>query len=312
MCKLIKRTGAIAIVAVVFGFIWRDEHKSRRHGHSIDIQTQMVTVDRDLLADSPSPPGPGSQRGERLAVPEPVVAAAPGRQWEQEADERRHSKSKPDWANQEQTVKEARSAKREQNPTGADSRGGGPSAGGLTYRSGEPPDWVLRGAWLEPPMQYRVVVSELWMTPAEAIDQALQLAAEEAKKELEQQGERPPADWHVPVELVRSQLVQDSYVQKREWQLGSAIEADMYRAYLLLRFAPTVRSQLQELARQAVVAERMRWAGAGFGFVLCCLLTTVVGLKLDDWLRGYYSRWILAGSLAFVAACAAALALLAF
>jgi len=313
MWRLIKRSLVVALVAAVLGLVARKHHHEHRE-HAIYVQMQTRAAEE---TDRPDEAFFAWFEHNWWPVQFHRITIAPGRRRAPVAPSTRE----PAPAGHEATAggsyeidgrldsvrSEDSEPVREPQPVGVRSDDAASESWQPAIGT-EPPEWTKRGAWLEPPVEYHVVAGELWTSPQEAIADSLQRAADEAAKFLQQQGVVLPRGWKVPLSTVRTQLVQECYVHEREWVFGPADATKMYRAYLLVRFSPESVNLLRQQARDFAAATRLRWVGAGFAFILCTLLTVLGGLKLDDLSRGYYSKWIAAGSVALLAGLAGLLA----
>jgi hypothetical protein len=164
------------------------------------------------------------------------------------------------------------------------------------------PEWATRESWSEPPVRYRVVASELWATPEEALDDALDRAAPIVRDFAAQADRRIKAAWQVPPRVLHDRIVTEEFLEKVDWTYGP-----MYRAHLLLELSPAKRDVLLGEWRQVKLQQRVGQLGAGLGFVLVCLAALLGYLRLDEATRGYYTGWLRAGLVALVAGSAAVL-----
>ncbi len=166
------------------------------------------------------------------------------------------------------------------------------------------PDWVERQSWSEPPVRFRVVTGELWATPEEAIEDALDRAVPIVQGLADESDARQPRAWRVPPRLVSDHLVRKEYLEKVDWTYGP-----MYRAHLLLELSPETRRIVLAEWCQAMAHQRLSQLGAGLAFVLVCLTSLLGYLRVDEATRGYYTPWLLTGAVAVVGSSAAILAL---
>lgn len=167
------------------------------------------------------------------------------------------------------------------------------------------PAWVERGDWSEPPVVYRVVTSERWATREEARRDALERAGDVAREFAAQVDSRLGASWQVPLWLVQDRLIREEFTEEVDWSYSSL--APMYQSHLLVELSPAKRELMLDQWQHSVTQARVRQLGAGFGFVLVCLMTLLGYLRLDDATRGYYTGWLRTAAFGVVAATAAAL-----
>jgi hypothetical protein len=173
-------------------------------------------------------------------------------------------------------------------------------------QSVERPDWVERENWAKPPVRYRVVSSELWAKPEEALADALQQATNVARDFVIRTESGIGSDWGASSRLVQDRLVREEFVEKVDWSYGPEL-GPVYRAYMLLELSPENRDLLVREWDQSIRQRRLGQIGGGFGFVVVCLLTVLGFLRLDDATRGYYTPWLMTGAGALVAGTGAAL-----
>jgi hypothetical protein len=164
------------------------------------------------------------------------------------------------------------------------------------------PAWLDRVYWTEPPARFRVIRSELWATPEQAIKDALGQAAPIAQELLALADARFGAASDVPVQAIHDHLVREAHIEKVAWTYGP-----MYRSYLLLELSPQRRDQLRADAEKTVVRRRLTLLSGGFGFVVTCLTTMLVYLRMDERTHGYYSGRLRIGAGLIVAAVGAGL-----
>lgn len=169
-------------------------------------------------------------------------------------------------------------------------------------------DDLSRPEWIELAKENtEMIESTPWATAAEARQEVIELAAKRALKFAAEAAPKLNKAWQVPTWLVEDHMLREPiYVEEVEWKFGATLEP-MHKAYLLLDLSPPKRDLLLGKWREVLMRRRVTQIGSGLGFVLVCLATLATYLRLDDATKGYYSRWLAAGSVAVVAGSAAAL-----
>lgn len=111
----------------------------------------------------------------------------------------------------------------------------------------------------------------------------------------------------LPLHFIRDELIDDQWVGEYESKRFDLLGMKEY--YARLKFSEPARQEIRRRYNEAVVQQRLGYAGSMAGFLLLVLATLFGYLRLDTATRGYYSgrlklaaaATILAGSAATVA-----------
>jgi hypothetical protein len=104
--------------------------------------------------------------------------------------------------------------------------------------------------------------------------------------------ELKPATNRVPsLEMIREEMVAGEYSKAESFP--APINETMYKITLDLKVGP---KQLKELRRE----ERVAWAAWLMGGISIVLGLVSVGFRLDEWTRGYLTRWLIIGTVAII------------
>jgi hypothetical protein len=178
-------------------------------------------------------------------------------------------------------------------------------AGAVSARDDGPhrPPWIELASASKLPLHAEAVQSQLWATRDEARADALDQAANRVLDFAAESNPRIRDAWTVPTWFVQDHMLREPvFIEEIDWTYGP-----MYRAHALLELSPSKRDLILSQWHSALVKQRMNQIGGGLGFLLMCVTTLLVYLRLDDATRGYYSRWLATGAVAVVAGSAAAL-----
>jgi hypothetical protein len=155
-------------------------------------------------------------------------------------------------------------------------------------------------------------------TQGEAERYALDKARALVEKHLREQD--PPVAWSPTVEYVRKQLVRGDPRRREELDRNDVVIGD--ERVKALAWSLTVQVTPQDLEdmrvkeveqrlrqareeREGRAAERLLLAIKVFVGLVVALLAVTCYVRIDDWTRGFYSRWLAAGAVGLVVAAVA-------
>jgi hypothetical protein len=163
----------------------------------------------------------------------------------------------------------------------------------------EDPSWEVRG----------------WGQSREEAEQdALRRAARRLKDYLRSQ--EPPVLWTPTPEYVRDHLQRGAAKRRKDldqdleapgapikvqcWTIPVAVTAEQRVA--IAGLDAEYRAEQRRLERAAVSRDRMVLLGRVLVGLVAALLALLAYLRVDEWTKGYYSRWLAAGAAGFLAA----------
>jgi hypothetical protein len=150
--------------------------------------------------------------------------------------------------------------------------------------SSSAPAWVGTTGTRAGNVVTEVVEGELYATPDDANNDALEKASRLARAYLAQSLGDKVHGWEVPAAYVNDATIAARFVEPVQRDYGT-----MYRTHLLMELTPEHRLDLEHLWRHQVVRARIGSAVGGLGLIVLVLATAAGYLKLDDATRGYYS-----------------------
>jgi hypothetical protein len=101
----------------------------------------------------------------------------------------------------------------------------------------------------------------------------------------------PPVNRAPSLDMIQDELING--VHREQERFEGRINGTMYKITLDLKVGP---SALKELRRE----DRVAWATWLMGGISIVLGLVSVGFRLDEWTRGYLTRWLIIGTVAII------------
>ena len=140
-----------------------------------------------------------------------------------------------------------------------------------------------------PPEIVERVEGEWSSSPEAARDSAVRAAQRRLQIVLAEL--TPPLNRAPSLEMIQDELI--SGVQRAQERFEGRINGPMYKITLDLKVGP---SQLKELRRE----DRVAWAAWLIGGISILLGLVSIGFRLDEWTRGYLTRWLVIGTVVII------------
>lgn len=149
-------------------------------------------------------------------------------------------------------------------------------------------------------------VSAMGETAEDAEQAALEKAQDEVILYLRQQN--PPVEWTPSLDYIRARLVKE----RNEEPIDKPIELAgmVHKVRLNLEMDNQTASEILNQDRQLHVTQRMTMLAKVLGGILAVLIVLASYLRLEEWSKGYYTRWLRVAAIGCLGAAGAALWLL--